>query len=51
VGFEVGDIPAAVAELRAKGARVDQSSPELAWVHPRETHGLFVEFRRREQYD
>jgi methylmalonyl-CoA/ethylmalonyl-CoA epimerase len=51
VGFEVKEIPAAVAELRAKGARVDQSSPELAWVHPRETHGLYVELRKREPYD
>ena len=25
--------------------------PDLAWVHPRDTHGLFVELRKRERYD
>jgi len=51
VGFECRDIPDAVTRLRAAGARVDNPKPDLAWVHPRETHGLFVELRHRETYD
>jgi len=51
VGFECRDIPDAVTRLRAAGARVDDPKPDLAWVHPRETHGLFVELRHRETYD
>jgi methylmalonyl-CoA/ethylmalonyl-CoA epimerase len=50
VGFEVQDIPAAVAHLRAQGARVDDRRPGVAWVHPQDTHGLFVELRKRERY-
>jgi methylmalonyl-CoA/ethylmalonyl-CoA epimerase len=51
VGFEAKDIPGAVAHLRAQGVKVDHRRPDLAWVHPRETHGLFVELRKRERYD
>jgi len=51
VGFECRDIPGAVTKLRAAGARVDSPRPDLAWVHPREAHGLFVELRHREKYD
>ena len=51
VGFECADIPGAVAKLRAAGAQVDSPRPNLAWVHPREAHGLFVELRHRERYD
>ena len=50
VGFEVEDVAADVEHLRAQGARVDHRRPDVAWVHPRETHGLFVELRKREQY-
>jgi catechol 2,3-dioxygenase-like lactoylglutathione lyase family enzyme len=51
VGFECTDIPGAVTKLRAAGAQVDNPRPEIAWVHPREAHGLFVELRHRERYD
>jgi methylmalonyl-CoA/ethylmalonyl-CoA epimerase len=51
VGFHVEDIPGAVAELREQGARVDHPRDDLAWVHPREAHGLFVELRKPERYD
>jgi methylmalonyl-CoA/ethylmalonyl-CoA epimerase len=51
VGFECQDIPGAVAKLRADGARVDSSEPDIAWVHPRDAHGLFVELRHREKYE
>jgi methylmalonyl-CoA/ethylmalonyl-CoA epimerase len=50
VGFECADVTAAVATLRGDGVQVDSPRPDIAWVHPRETHGLFVELRHREQY-
>jgi methylmalonyl-CoA/ethylmalonyl-CoA epimerase len=51
VGFECDDIPAAVAQLRAQGVRVDSRDDRIAWVHPGDTNGLFVELRKRERYD
>jgi methylmalonyl-CoA epimerase len=52
VGFECQDIPRSVARLRDAGARVDhRPDREVAWVHPRDAHGLFVELRKRERYD
>jgi methylmalonyl-CoA epimerase len=51
VGFEVGDIPGAVARLKEHGARVDHRRPDLAWVHPGDAHGVFVELRKRERYE
>jgi len=52
VGFDVEDIPDKVKELREKGVRVTQPTPDtpLAWVHPKDTHGLFVELRRPQKY-
>jgi methylmalonyl-CoA/ethylmalonyl-CoA epimerase len=50
VGFECADVAAAVAKLRGEGVQVDSPRPDIAWVHPRETHGLFVEIRHREEY-
>ena len=50
VGFECTDVPGSVAHLRAAGARVDSPKEDIAWVHPREAHGLFVELRHRERY-
>jgi hypothetical protein len=40
-----------VRKLRADGAQVDSPRPDIAWVHPREAHGLFVELRHRERYE
>ena len=51
VGFECKDVPGAVKKLRADGVKVDSPRVDLAWVHPRETNGLFVELRHREKYD
>ena len=51
VGFECDDVPKAVAHLRASGIRVDQRDDRIAWVHPGDTNGLFVELRKRETYD
>lgn len=50
VGFEVKDIPGSVASLRDQGVRVDYRRPDVAWIHPSDTHGLFVELRKREHY-
>lgn len=50
VGFECKDIPGAVAHLKQEGARVDHRRPDIAWVHPQDANGVFVELRRRESY-
>jgi methylmalonyl-CoA/ethylmalonyl-CoA epimerase len=50
VGFECRDIPGAVAHLRTQGARVDDRRRNIAWVHPQDCHGVFVELRERERY-
>jgi methylmalonyl-CoA/ethylmalonyl-CoA epimerase len=49
VGFECTDVPGAVAQLKGKGARVS-ARPDIAWVHPGDAHGVFVELRHRESY-
>src|SRR5262249_54714756 len=51
VGFECRDIPAAPAHLTQQGARVTWRRDEIAWVHPQDAHGVFVELRHRETYD
>jgi len=43
-------VAGAVAALRGEGVPVDSPRPDIAWVHPRQTHGLFVELRHRERY-
>src|SRR5262245_28129317 len=50
VGFECKDVPGSVAHLKKEGARVSHPKPDLAWVHPQDAHGLFVELRKREAY-
>ena len=50
VGFECKDIPGAVARIKAEGGRVDARKDEIAWVHPADAHGVFVELRKRESY-
>jgi methylmalonyl-CoA/ethylmalonyl-CoA epimerase len=50
IGFEADVIPGRVKHLKEKGARVDDRRADIAWVHPGETNGLFVELRKREQY-
>jgi len=52
VGFECRDVPGSVAQLREHGVRVDhREGKDIAWVHPRDANGLFVELRHRERYD
>ena len=52
VGFEVEDIPGSVKKLREKGARVTETNTDfpVAWVHPNDAHGVFVELRKTQQY-
>jgi methylmalonyl-CoA/ethylmalonyl-CoA epimerase len=50
VGFDCPDVPGAVAHLRGLGARVDARRDEIAWVHPSDCHGVFVELRHPEAY-
>jgi 4-hydroxyphenylpyruvate dioxygenase and related hemolysins len=51
VGFETKDVEGASEHLRKQGVRVDQRGSKIAWLHPRECNGLFVEMRHREPYD
>jgi methylmalonyl-CoA/ethylmalonyl-CoA epimerase len=51
VGFETKDVAGAAEHLRKEGVRVDQRGDRIAWVHPRECHGLFVEMRHPERYE
>ena len=49
VGFECKDVPAATAHLKTQGARVS-GRDDIAWVHPADANGVFVELRHRESY-
>jgi methylmalonyl-CoA/ethylmalonyl-CoA epimerase len=49
VGFECKDVPGATAHLKEQGARVSGRN-DIAWVHPADAHGVFVELRHRESY-
>ena len=52
VGFECQDIPGSVEHLKTHGVRVDhRPGKDIAWIHPHDAHGLFVELRHRERYD
>jgi len=53
VGFDVEDVPGSVKKLRDMGADVAHPGPDaqLAWVHPKENHGVFVEMRHPQAYD
>jgi methylmalonyl-CoA/ethylmalonyl-CoA epimerase len=51
VGFECEDVPGSVERLKTQGARVDhRAGKDIAWVHPGDAHGVFVELRKREAY-
>ncbi len=51
VGFETDDIPESTRTLREKGCRVIQEEKSVAWVHPKDVHGVFVELRKPERYE
>ncbi len=51
MGFECQDVPGAAAHLKKEGARVDQRREDIAWIHPQDAHGVFVELRKRESYE
>lgn len=50
LAVEVGDIEAAIAEMKAKGIRMLDETPRkgvedtrIAFVHPKDTHGVLLE--------
>ena len=52
VGFDTADIPGSAKKLQERGARVTfQPKAPVAWVHPADCHGLFVELVRPFDYD
>ncbi|MFH1031816.1 MAG: VOC family protein [Chloroflexota bacterium] len=57
VGFDVKDVSSSVRKLREKGASVTETDSEfhpgekIAWVHPRDAHGVMVELRQPEKYN
>ena len=52
VGFDTEDIPASAGKLRDRGVKVTEGRPDfpIAWVHPGDAHGVFIELRKPEQY-
>ena len=52
-GFEGGDISGDTEKLREKGARVTLTGtdPPIAWVHPKDAYGVFVELRKTQNYE
>jgi methylmalonyl-CoA/ethylmalonyl-CoA epimerase len=54
--FEVGDIDAALAELKAHGLRLIDETPRrgvhglVAFVHPKATHGVMLELLQKDQH-
>jgi len=52
VGFDVADIPGSVKKLRDMGVRVTHPGTDapVAWVHPKDAHGAFVELRKPQRY-
>lgn len=46
VGFATEDVAGAAEHIRAQGAQVDPRGDRIAWVHPRESHGVLVELRK-----
>jgi len=52
VGFDVEDIPGSAKRLKEKGVKVTEGRPDypIAWVHPKDAHGVFVELRKPEKY-
>jgi len=47
VGFDTENVPENARNLQEKGVRVTLTGE----VHPKDTHGLFVELRKPETYD
>ncbi len=50
VGFEAKDIDGSAKKLQERGARVTLRPGAVAWVHPHDAHGVFVELRKPQKY-
>ena len=51
VGFDVKDPAGDAEKLREKGVKVTTWTKEpVAWVHPKDTFGVFVELRKPQKY-
>ncbi len=61
VGFESKDVAGSAAKLKERGAHVTlqkagsagsekRKEEVVAWVHPKDAHGVFVELRTPEKY-
>lgn len=56
VAFEVDDIVATLAELKAHGVRLIDETPRrgvhglVAFVHPKATHGMMIELLQKKQH-
>ena len=53
MSFEVDDIQAAMADLKAKGVRLLNEEPKIGahhvpvvFLHPKDTHGVLVELEQ-----
>jgi methylmalonyl-CoA/ethylmalonyl-CoA epimerase len=52
VGFDVKDVEGSARKLKEKGVRVTYNAKfPVAWVHPQDAHGVFVELRKPEKYE
>jgi methylmalonyl-CoA/ethylmalonyl-CoA epimerase len=56
VCYEVEDLVAALAELRAQGVRLIDETPRrgvhglVAFVHPKATHGMMIELLQKDEH-
>ena len=52
VGFDSENVRESAQTLQERGARVTLTGGDtpIAWVHPKEAHGVFVELRKPQEY-
>ncbi len=56
IAYEVSDIVAALAELKAEGVRLIDETPrqgvhgKVAFVHPKATHGMMIELLQKDHH-
>lgn len=52
VGFDTENVRESAETLQERGVRLTLTGGDapIAWVHPKETHGVFVELRKPQEY-